>query len=252
MTKRRKGPPARPSAARDETDKAGVISETPPAEAHTAPDGQPDATAIPATQDHAPSVHETLMETVSPEAIEAGTGEAVSPQAAAADEPPQPEGEPAELAHDAADEPASETAMAEDAPSAVMEPPEALETAPDGPASDIAPLAPIAAAVAPQAAATLEAATALTTVPETVARSSRTSLDMIGEIAEANATLLAFLRNEGSAAVAHWQSLSGAKTPADALRIQVDEMQRVADASLTCFTALARRAGRLAAGIGRP
>jgi len=246
MTKRRKGPPARPSAARDETDKAGVISETPPAEAQTAPDGQPDATAIPATQDHAPSVHETLMETVSPEAIEAGTGEAVSPQAAAADEPPQPTGEPAEPAHAAADESAGETAMAEDAPSAVMEPPEALETAPDGPASDIAPPAPLAAAVAPQAA------TALTAVPETIARSSRTSLDMIGEIAEANATLLAFLRNEGSAAVAHWQSLSGAKTPADALRIQVDEMQRVADASLTCFTALARRAGRLAAGIGRP
>ena len=30
-----------------------------------------------------------------------------------------------------------------------------------------------------------------------------------------------------------------------------DEMQRAADASLTCFNVLARRAGRLAAGMGR-
>jgi hypothetical protein len=260
MVKRRKGPPARPSAARHDADKAGVISEALPAEAIVAeqtgsgPEDLPDAHATP---EHVPSVHETLLETVSPEAMEAGTGEPLSAHADAPSEAPEPEEAPAEPAHAASDEAhAPEAAVAEessdDGRTAVTEPPGSEAGATDAaPLADIAPPAPLDAAVAPEAAATVEAAAALAAIPETVARSGRASLDMIGEIAEANATLLAFLRSEGTAAVAHWQSLSGAKTPADILRIQVDEMQRVADASLTCFSALARRAGRLASGIGR-
>lgn len=261
MVKRRKGPPARPSAARHDADKAGVISEMPPAEAIAEEPAGPESLGdVHATPDHTPSVHETLLETVSPEAIEVATGEPVSANAAL-DDTAAPAGETAEpAASDAAslpeaaapDEPTAAVADANDAPPAAPAQPEPVKAAAVAvPLDDIAPPAPLEAAVTPEVAATVEAATALASVPETVARSGRASLDMIGEIAEANATLLAFLRSEGNAAVAHWQSLSGAKTPADALRIQVDEMQRVADASLTCFSALARRAGRLASGMGR-
>jgi hypothetical protein len=73
----------------------------------------------------------------------------------------------------------------------------------------------------------------------------------MGELGEVNTTVLTYLRGEGAAAVAHWQALSGAKTPADAIRLQVTEMQRAADASLSCFAALAKRASRFTGTIGR-
>ncbi|WP_019904701.1 hypothetical protein [Methylobacterium sp. 77] len=69
------------------------------------------------------------------------------------------------------------------------------------------------------------------------------------EITAANDTLTAYVRNESIATFAHWRALSTAKNPADALRLQVSEMQRAADASLSCFASLARRAGRIAASV---
>ncbi len=75
--------------------------------------------------------------------------------------------------------------------------------------------------------------------------------DVLGELGAVNTTVLTYLRGEGAAAMAHWQALSGAKTPADAIRLQVTEMQRAADASLSCFAALAKRASRLTGTIGR-
>jgi hypothetical protein len=75
--------------------------------------------------------------------------------------------------------------------------------------------------------------------------------EVLGELGEVNTTVLTYLRGEGAAAVAHWQALSGAKTPADAIRLQVSEMQRAADASLSCFAALAKRASRFTGTIGR-
>ncbi len=62
---------------------------------------------------------------------------------------------------------------------------------------------------------------------------------------EINATLLAFARGEGEAAMAHLQALTKVKTPAEAIRLQVSEFQRAADASLTCFSHILRSANRL-------
>lgn len=64
-------------------------------------------------------------------------------------------------------------------------------------------------------------------------------------ITEINAKLFAFARGEGEAALAHIQALARAKSPAEALRLQVTEMQRAADASLTCFSEIVRSANRL-------
>lgn len=61
---------------------------------------------------------------------------------------------------------------------------------------------------------------------------------------EINATLFAFARGEGEAAVAHFQALTKAKSPAEAIRLQVSEFQRAADASLTCFSHILRSANR--------
>ncbi|WP_375456335.1 phasin family protein [uncultured Methylobacterium sp.] len=60
-------------------------------------------------------------------------------------------------------------------------------------------------------------------------------------------TLFAFMRSESSATLAHLQALRDARSPADAIRLQVSEIQRAADASLTCWTEIARRATRIVA-----
>lgn len=70
-------------------------------------------------------------------------------------------------------------------------------------------------------------------------------------ITEINAKLFAFARGEGEAALAHIQALARAKSPAEALRLQVSEMQRAADASLTCFSEIVRSANRLSDGARR-
>lgn len=254
MVKRRKGPPARSSAVRRNPERAEMVTESRPPENVSEPEN--DVLAL-ETEVHTASVHDVLLETVSTEALEAGTG-----LHATEDSPPQ--GAPAQDA--AVHEPveAAETVEVitdEAEPAAVMQPPEALDATPDAiaipdvtPEPEAVPAAgTIPEAVAVAAIETIPASVALpvAVTPDAILRPTTASFDVIGEITEVNATILAFLRNEGSAAMAHWQSLSGAKTPADAIRIQVDEMQRAADASLTCFNVLARRAGRLAAGMGR-
>jgi hypothetical protein len=45
--------------------------------------------------------------------------------------------------------------------------------------------------------------------------------------------------------LAHFQALAQAKSPAEAIRLQVTEMQRAADASLSCFSEIVRSANRL-------
>ena len=269
MVKRRKGPPARSSAVRRNPERAEMVTESRPPENVSEPEND-----VPAleTEVHTASVHDALLETVSADALEAGTGQHatedlppqdLSPQ----DLPPQDfTAQDAPVQDSAVYEPveAAETVEAitdEAEPAAVMQPPEALEATPDAiaipdvtPEPEAVPAAgTIPEAVAVAAIETIPASVALpvAVTPDAILRPTTASFDVIGEITEVNATILAFLRNEGSAAMAHWQSLSGAKTPADAIRIQVDEMQRAADASLTCFNVLARRAGRLAVGMGR-
>ena len=65
-------------------------------------------------------------------------------------------------------------------------------------------------------------------------------------LSEINATLTDFVRGEGAAAIAHLGALTRATSPAEAIRLQVGEFQRAADASLTCFSAIVRSAHRLA------
>lgn len=241
MVKRRKGPPARSSAVRRNPEEAQRVVESRLPETLSEPEIAPESAEASAlcTEAHVPSVHDALLETVSADALEAAAGQPVSDRPA--------EAEPAEAAVPA--EPADDATE----PAAVMQPPEALEAAPDTVTiPDVAPETAPAVATLPVAVMeTASVAQAVAMAQPALTRPTEASFDMIGEITQANATILAFLRSEGSAAMAHWHSLSGARTPADAIRIQVDEMQRAADASLTCFSVLARRAGRLAAGIGR-
>lgn len=239
MVKRRKGPPARSSAVRRNPEEAQMVVEPRLPEPEIALESA-EASAL-GTEVHVPSVHDALLETVSADALEAAAGQPVSSGPAEAQ--PTEAAETAETADDATE------------PTPVMQPPEALEAAPDAVTiPDIAPEPETALAVATLPVAVMETASvaqAVAMAQPALPRPTEASFDVIGEITQANATILAFLRSEGSAAMAHWHSLSGARTPADAIRIQVDEMQRAADASLTCFSVLARRAGRLAAGIGR-
>lgn len=251
MVKRRRGPPTRSNAAQRNPERAQMVTDLRPPEAVSDPDAAM-AAEVPglATEGHTPSVHDALLETVSADALEAGTGQHDSEGATAQDSV-----EAAETME------TGEATAAGTEPAPTMQPPEALEAASDAvsvPGVTIEPeVAPAAepltepAAIAAVETAPASARLAVAMAPEAILHPTGATLNVIGEITEANATILAFLRNEGSAAMAHWQSLSGAKTPADAIRIQVDEMQRAADASLTCFNALARRAGRLAAGLGR-
>lgn len=67
------------------------------------------------------------------------------------------------------------------------------------------------------------------------------------DLAAAGATFQAFLLNEGLAAFAHWRALSQAPSPAEALRLHVGEMQRAADASITCMGRIVGHLGRLGA-----
>lgn len=67
----------------------------------------------------------------------------------------------------------------------------------------------------------------------------------LAPLTEINAKLFAFARGEGEAVLAHFQALAQAKSPAEAIRLQVTEMQRAADASLSCFSEIVRSANRL-------
>ena len=67
------------------------------------------------------------------------------------------------------------------------------------------------------------------------------------DLAAAGATLQAFILNEGLAAFAHWRALTHAPSPAEALRLHVGEMQRAADASITCMGRIVGHLGRIGA-----
>ena len=57
-------------------------------------------------------------------------------------------------------------------------------------------------------------------------------------------TITGYMRGESAAAAAHMRALGGARSPADMIRLQVGEFQRAADASLTCWSQVARKASR--------
>lgn len=200
------------------------------------------------------SVNETLREGVSIEAL-LSTSEAHSP-----DEPAMEKTEATDPAFHAApvssasqaDEPSSGSVPAPEPPPVEPAPSQAdageTETAqislPD-PASPDRPEAP--ASLLPA-----EFETAIAAAAPVAPESKRIIVELaLTEIRAANDTVMTYVRNEGIATVAHWQALATAKTPADAIRLHVTEMQRAADASLSCIVSLTRRAGRIAATVHR-
>lgn len=230
---------------------ADTMQETgDPREAH--PDAQAAEAVTPiesAVSAPEPDLHQTLLEGVSAEALavgEAGEGPSAGPEAQ--DAPPA---EDLTVVPEEAAAPvpaATETVAATQAVAETVETaeaavetvahavPETIATVPDAVAASV----PVAVPGLPDLRALMDFSKA----PRITA--------VMGEFGEVNATVLSYLRGEGAAALAHWQALSGARTPADALRLQVDEMQRAADASLNCFSAIAQRASRLTGTIGRP
>ncbi|GJE16808.1 hypothetical protein [Methylobacterium marchantiae] len=203
-----------------------------------------DGTAVPSTLDTVePSVGEALMESVSQEALLSGQaadevstiGADAVPDDAHSPEPALPQAEALEdvvavpvsavgtIAAEAQDGDAVHTEKAPDESTAQ---PDSLLPA------EIESAIASAQAVAPQ-------------------QQRVVAVSALSEITAANDTLAAYLRNESLATFAHWGALSSAKNPADAIRLQVNEMQRAADASLSCIASLARRAGRIAATVRR-
>lgn len=206
-----------------------------------------------------PNLHEALLEGVSADAIAAASVGDASHHTALAepDAVEEPEADAAPLADDLTvvpEEAAEPVPLATETVEAVGATIESVaEAVPETIAASL-PLAEVHAMVPTPPAALPDLGPDLGKVPNLkvmdLAKAPRLA-EVMGELGEANATVLSYLRSESTAALAHWQALSGAKTPADALRIQVDEMQRAADASLSCFAALAKRASRFTSVIGR-
>jgi hypothetical protein len=67
------------------------------------------------------------------------------------------------------------------------------------------------------------------------------------DVIEIGSIIARYVRGEGEAAVAHLRALSGARSPADVIRLQVGEVQRAADASLTCWVTVVGQASRVVA-----
>ena len=107
---------------------------------------------------------------------------------------------------------------------------------------------PIAAAV-PATAPTEAIAAEIVLAPEAeasgLAEPNRTAFapDRL-DVVEIGSTIARYVRGESEAAFAHLRALSGARTPADLIRLQVGEAQRAADASLTCWVTVIGQASR--------
>ncbi|MGU3465045.1 hypothetical protein ACLBXO_09325 [Methylobacterium sp. C33D] len=67
------------------------------------------------------------------------------------------------------------------------------------------------------------------------------------DVVEIGSIIARYVRGESEAAVAHLRALSGARSPADVIRLQVGEVQRAADASLTCWVTVVGQTSRVVA-----
>ena len=207
--------------------------------------------------DRSDGAEQTLLETVSPAAIEAATSPEIAPEAA-----PEPEtrAEPAAQEVTVQEAAVQEAAVQEAAPQEVAAPapieaasePEpqvaaeltAVEPAAPEPTPPVEPVAAEAAPTEPAAPPVRPASStgAATPAPRAAYRFSFApaylDVEGIGTI------LMNYVQTESAAALSHMRALGEVRTPADMIRLNVTEMQRAADASLTCWMALARRAGR--------
>ncbi len=154
--------------------------------------------------------------TIEPSAFELGDGSAGAPIPAAPVEAASPAVAPS--AYPIETSPAAPPAAADDG---AAEPARAVGSEPE-------PIAPLVRVAPMRRAAGIRIAFA----PE------RVDLPGIG------ATITGYVRGEGEAAAAHLRALAGVRSPAELIRLQVGEIQRAADASLTCWSTLARKAGR--------
>lgn len=202
-------------------------------------------------ESHEPGLHEALLEGVSADALTIGTAE--SAESAAVQTETVSEAVQASPAEDLTVVP---EVVADSTANATVD----VATATVETLTEALPETIGEALPEPVAKAMPEAVTKLSFLPVPALMDFRGLMDLskapriadvMGEFGEVNATVFSYLRDEGNAALAHWQALFGAKTPADAIRIQVDEIQRAADASLNCFSTLAQRASRFTGTIGR-
>lgn len=272
MVRRRRTPPANGPQGNRKPDTSGPITS-----ASSPPDSPGPALAVP---HHSESVHDALLESVSPEALQSHEevpGDAVGGTIAEAVPEPAPAADPepaVQATHDgahsegfavAARDPA---AIPEEVSSEALEPHEETSSDPviapvseptresePAAAADAQLLVQAANDSAPSGISDVEADPVPVAVPRRAAAAPAfrkvSALDALNELTESNATVVAFLRNEGSATLAHLRSLAGARSAADVVRLQMNEMQRAADASLTCVGTLAKRAGRFANFLGR-
>ncbi|MGH1570606.1 hypothetical protein ACRAWG_07970 [Methylobacterium sp. P31] len=67
------------------------------------------------------------------------------------------------------------------------------------------------------------------------------------DIIEIGSTIARYVRGEGEAAIAHLRALRDARSPADVIRLQAGEVQRAADASLSCWVTVVSKASRVVA-----
>ncbi|MFC6773956.1 hypothetical protein [Methylobacterium gregans] len=61
------------------------------------------------------------------------------------------------------------------------------------------------------------------------------------DVEEIGVVLANYMHNESVAVLSYMRALGAARSPADMIRLNVTEMQRAADASLTCWSDIARR-----------
>ncbi|MDP4021676.1 hypothetical protein Q8W71_03485 [Methylobacterium sp. NEAU 140] len=189
-------------------------------------------TAEPALQD--PAVpHEAASDAVTSD--EAASEEPVLH--AVADDAPRPEtvaGEPtfteAPVQESAVQEPVSDAPVASEPAEAPVAAAEPEPVAPPAVPEPVLPgIAPLAAAFAPDAQA--KAAFQFVFLPEPP------------DFSGIYAAITRYMRGESEAAAAHMRALGEARSPADLIRLQVGEFQRAADASLTCWSTVAHKAG---------
>lgn len=231
-----------------------------PSEPMLAAEPQPNQAA--ATEDLAPaevevldaapvaarSSSEVVTEAVSePESDE--TVEALDASAAEVDGVTEPQAgaiaaEPKEPA--AVDEPTGETAAQVVSEEGVWQDPAevaasdvARAEAPDPDSIGAESLLPVSAFAALDAADASEAGAARPAVARTTVRFTfapvRIDVEGIGVV------LANYMHNESVAILSYMRALGAARSPADMIRLNVTAMQRAADASLTCWSDIARR-----------
>ena len=190
-------------------------------------------------------LHAHLLDTVSPEALDTAAPEHATPAEApvpadamrAEAAPPEPRAEAPERAAAVAD----------------VQPPSPAPPAP-APQAAFTNVVPLKAAVPPRPSepavpgeAPVQLSDGALPAPASWRAGRRPVAPLRQDLEGMGETLFAFMRNESSAILTHLNALKDARTPADAIRLQVTEIQRAADASLTCWSEIARRATRIVA-----